>query len=309
MQQASFTRLISAAAAAALLLTACGGGGSGPGVVVGGSSSGSGSSSGGSTAVLAGTFTTKGGSTNNGVQVFGAANSIGNGFFAEFGSTPAIYSFQPASSNGTLDGFFDAYAANGATLNGGGSLTLQQGDITDGTVTAQTNGSILATATFANSASGFSSPVSITLDNPQAKPVALSTSQGQYTASYSGGTAITSPGLSTNTTATYVVALDPNSPTFAMTFNGGCASSGTATPDATYNVYTLELSVAANCINNSSVLTLRGLAVYLKAGSTSPLTGSALGSDTLLVELDDSLSGGGSPTRAIALVAGRTAGP
>lgn len=306
MQRPSFTRLISisATAVAALLLCACGGGGSGPSVVVGSSSSGGGSS--GSSAVLAGTFTTKGGSTNDGVSVFGAVNSIGNGFFAEFGSSPAIYSFQPASSNGSLDGFFDAYAANGATLNGG-SLTLQNGDITNGTVTTQSNGSVLATATFANTASGFSTPVSITLDDPQAKPVALSTSQGQYTASYSAGTAITSAGLSTNTSATYVVALDPNSPTFAMTFNGGCGSSGTATPDTTYNVYTLQLSVAANCINNSSVLTLRGIAVYLKAGTASPLTGSALASDTLLVELDDSQEG--TPTRAIALVASRTAGP
>ena len=290
-----------ASLAVALLLAACGGGPSGE----------TGSSSGGEFAVLAGTFTKKGASlrpvppaTTGGDSVFGAVNSAGNGFLADF-TSPAIFSFQSASNGGSIVGVnFAAYAGVGNTLDG--SNTLQQGSV-GGAVNKQGNGAVEANVTFSNSATPFSDTVTINLDNPQAKPVPFSTSAGTYKANYSSGTAISSTGFSNNTAAAFSITLNSDG-SFDLS-SSACSQSiaGTATVDNTYNVYTLtaQIPASSNCANNLAT-TLNGLAVYLPAGATSPLNGSTLTTPVLLVEMDDLKTHTDGPDVAVTLVASHT---
>ena len=284
-----------------LALAACGGGG--------GSDFDVGSSSGGSSnAVLAGTFSKSGASTRpvptvtNGDSIFGAVDSVGNGFFADLNSNgPAIFGFASASNNGALSGFFAAYAANGSNLGSG--LTLQQGTIT-GTVAIAQSGATQASATFANTSSGFSDSASIVLDKPALTQVPFATSAGNYTAS-TGTAAIASGAISTSTTAVYHVTLGSNS-TVTLTTDGGCVfGGGTAVLDATFNIYILSVPLLS-CSGTplATALTLNGLAVYLPKGGKSPLDGSALAADTLMLELDDSETSG-TPKYALALLASR----
>jgi hypothetical protein len=285
---------------AALFLAACGGGGSD--FSVGGSSSGS------SNAVLAGTFSKSGASTRpiptvtNGDSIFGAVDSVGNGFFADLNSNgPAIFSFESASNNGVLSGFFAAYAASGSNLGGG--LTLQQGTLT-GTVSVAQSGATQASATFANTSSGFSNTASIVLDKPALALVPFATSAGNYAAS-TGTAAVASSALSTSTTATYHVTIGSNG-TLALTTDGGCTfGGGTAVLDGTFNIYALTIPLTScSGVPLSTALSLNGLAVYLPKGGTSPLNGSALAADTLMLELDDS-ENSGTPKYALALLASR----
>ncbi|MFI4978868.1 MAG: hypothetical protein ACHQIO_00820 [Nevskiales bacterium] len=232
----------------------------------------------------------------------GRSIPVGHGFFADFnGNGPAIFGFQPASNNGALSGFFAAYAANGSNLGGG--LTLQQGTLT-GTVAIAQSGATQASATFANTSSGFSDTASIVLDKPALAPVPFATSAGNYAAS-TGTSAIASSAISTSATAVYQVTLNSNG-TLALTTDGGCVfGTSTAIPDATFNIYTLSVPLLS-CSGTplATALTLNGLAVYLPKGGTSPLNGSVLAADTLMLELDDSETSG-TPKYALALLASR----
>lgn len=276
---------------ATLLLCACGGGG------IDGVGS---SSSGGTTPVLAGTFTAPAASTLVGDSVFGAVDTNGNGFLADLnGSSHGIYAFGSASQNGQIvGGTFAAYAANGSNL-GDGATTLQQGQVS-GTVATQ-SGVTRANATFANSAAGFSRSATLVLDHPPLVKAALATAAGTYKATTGSG-AIASSALSTSGAAVYTVTLS-SAGVFTVMNDAGCSllNNGSAAPDANYNVYALHL--AGTC--NTTAVTLDGLAVYLPAGSASPLGSGNLAQDTLLVELSDFLANTGSPRYALALVGTR----
>ncbi|MDR3418887.1 MAG: hypothetical protein P4L83_22155 [Nevskia sp.] len=288
---------------ATIWLTACGGSG-------GSSISGSGSSGGGPAPVLAGTFTIFGASKHvvtsgsAGDNVFGAVDTVGNGFFADMGSTspaPSIFAFATASSNGAVNGFFHAYAANGGNLGSG--TTLVNGLIS-GTV-ATVSGNTQASLTY--TASSFSNTATLVLDNPPQAKATLAAAAGTYSAPsntpLSGISAIASGAWPNASAATYTVTLSGTG-SIQVTSSAGCAFTGTATADSTYNTFALSLNAPAGCNGNS--VTLNGLAIYLpRSGHASPLTGSALTNDALVLELDDSITSL-SPQYALAMVATRT---
>lgn len=277
-------------AAGCVLLAACGN----TTVSVGGGSSG-----GGSNGVLAGTFTKPATSSrgNDQAPVFGAVDSVGNGFLADLtGTSRAVFVFGSASSSGKLNGSFAAYAANGSNLGNG--TTLQQGAVS-GTVTTSANVTT-ANATFKNSASGFQDSANVVLDQPLLARAPLSTVAGQYTVA-TGSAAIASSSLATSGTYTVTVG---SAGSFGITSDAGCnlQNSGSAALDANYNI--LDIHVNGSCPGTGGI-TLDGLAVYLPAGAKSPLDGSTLAKPALLVEMSDFISNSGAPNKALVLVAQR----
>ncbi len=276
------------AGAGSLLLAACGGGG-------GGINIGTGSSSGGSNAVLAGTYTKPNTSTrtSDSSKIFGAVDSLGNGYFADLGgSSRAVFAFASASQNGQLNGNFAAYAANGSNLGNG--TALQQGNL-GGTVASSSNVTT-ANVSYSNTAAGFTDSATLVLDHPVLAQTSLASAAGTYPATL-GNAAIASTALFNLLGQSYTTTIAANG-TFTLATTGcGNLLSGTAAVDQTYNIYDLHLS--GNC--SGTTVTLDGLAVYLPAGSASPLDGSTLAQATLLVELSDFLNPGNG--RALALVA------
>lgn len=274
------------ALAGALLLAACGGGGISTG------------SGGGSSAVLAGTFTKAGASSrgNDGGHVFGAVDSVGNGYFADLGgASRAVFVFGSASLNGQLSGNFAAYAANGSNLGDG--TTLQQGNLS-GSVAAQ-SGVTSASAKYTNPA--FSDTATLVLDQPKPAQVALATAAGTYAVSL-GNTAIASSALFNLAGSSYSLSLTAAGAATLSTVSGCSTFSGSATPDSSFNLYDLHLSGSCSGIS----ITLDGQATYLAQGSASPLDGSALAAPTLAVELSDFISSGNagrSPQYALVLLA------
>ncbi|HWY24547.1 MAG TPA: hypothetical protein VNX47_06490, partial [Nevskia sp.] len=91
-----------------------------------------------------------------------------------------------------------------------------------------------------------------------------------------------------------------------ITSTAGCnlQNSGTATLDSTYNIY--DLHVTGTCPGTSGTITLDGLAVYVPSGNASPLDGSPLTTDILVVELSDFIAAGSSLNKALVLVAPRS---
>jgi hypothetical protein len=91
---------------------------------------------------------------------------------------------------------------------------------------------------------------------------------------------------------------------FSLVGDSGCTlqGNGTASLDSKYNIY--DLHVTGTC--SGAAVVLDGVAVYRPAGSASPLDGSALAKDTLVIELSDFISDSGAPTRALVLIAPRT---
>jgi hypothetical protein len=270
--------------AATLALAACG---SNHGINTG-------SSSGGSNAVLAGTYTKAGASTrhNDSAHIFGAVNSVGNGWFADLaGSSRAVFVFGSASSNGTLDGTFAAYAANGSNLGDG--TTLQSGTL--GGSVANQSGTTSASVTYSNSA--FSNAATLVLDQPPLGQTALAGAAGTFSVSL-GNTAIASTALFNLGGNSYSLSLASGG-SASLTTVSGCTFNGTATPDSAFDVYDLHLG--GTC--SGTTLTLDGQALYLPAGSASPLDGSPLAKATLLVELSDFLVNGSSPQYALVLIA------
>jgi hypothetical protein len=266
--------------AAALLLAACGGGGN-LGV----------NPPDGSSAVLAGTFLKAGASSRGSDHVFGAVDSVGNGWFADLtGSSRAVFVFGSASNSGQLNGSFAAYAANGSNLGDG--TTLQNGSLT-GTVATQ-SGTTTASVKYSNSA--FSNSASLVLDQPLPAQVPLATAAGSYSASL-GSTAIASTALFSLAGGSYSLGLTASGGVTLSTLSG-CALNGTASLDSRYNLYDLHLT--GSC--SGTTLVLDGQASWLAAGSASPVDGSALAKATLLVELSDFLSSA-TPQYALALLA------
>jgi len=278
------------AGAGGLLLAACGGTtvNVGPG----------GSSGGGSNAVLAGTYTKANTSTraSDNSKVFGAVDSLGNGYFADLGgSSRAVFVFGSASQSGQLNGSFAAYAANGSNLGDG--TTLRQGSVS-GTVASASG----VTTANVNYNASTSDQAVLVLDHPPQGRAQPATVAGTYTAT-TGAAAIASTALSVSGTATYTVSISSTG-AFGLTSDAGCTlqSNGSASLDPVYNIY--DLHVSGTCSGNT--VTLDGLAIYLPTGSASPLDGSALTKDTLLVELSDFIAPGSSLSKALVLVAARS---
>lgn len=283
-----------------LFLSACGGNTS-LGYGTGSSSGGSGGSA------LIGTFFGYSGNSTRSIPghstadlVFGLADANGHGFMADMQSTlgsDAIFALQPASNNGSVSGFFNAYAANGSNLGDGS--TLGSGTLS-GTV-AQLK--LAYTSNFSNGAN-------IIVDSPVLTPVAASVvAGGSGSATYKGGSgisgtaAIASTALSSSSTDVYTVGFTASSTSnFTLTSVSGCSFAGSATPDSSYDIF--HLTVSGSCPGNSSIV-LSGLASYLPAKGHSPL-GGTLSTDTLIVELDDSTTATSAGTKyALALIASR----
>jgi hypothetical protein len=251
----------------------------------------------GSSAVLAGTFYKPATSTrqNDSAHVFGAVNSVGNGYFADLaGSSRAVFVFNSASSSGTLSGFYAAYAANGSNLGDG--TTLQNGAVS-GTVATQ-SGVTSASLKYANPASSLSTTATLVLDQPALAATPLANAQGSYSASLGAG-AIASTALLNLIGSSYSLSLSAGGGATLATTSACGSFSGTASLDSSFDIYDLHLS--GNC--SGTTVVLDGQASYLPAGSASPLDGSTLGAANLVVELSDFLVNDSSPQYALVLIA------
>lgn len=279
--------------AGALMLAACGGNNG-----IGGTS---GSSGGGSNAVLAGTYFKANTSTrqNDSAHVFGAVNSVGNGYFADLaGSSRAVFVFDSASNDGTLSGGYAAYAASGSNLGDGS--TLQNGSSgLSGTVSIQ-SGTTTASVKYSNGVSSLVTTATLVLDQPVLGAVPLATAAGTYSVAL-GSTAIASTALFNLAGGSYNFGLTTGGGANLSTVSG-CSLTGSASLDGTYNIYDLHLS--GTCSGNTVVLD--GQATYLPAGSASPLDGSTLSTATMAVELSDFLANASSPQYALVLLAPRS---
>lgn len=251
-------------------------------------------SSGGGNPVLGGTYTVFNASTHGNDQIVGAVDSVGNGFAAEFGPTlRAIYAFNSASQSGMLNGGYAAYAANGSNLGDGS--TLRQGALS-GTVATQ-NSVTTASITL----TGLPTPAAtVVLDHPPLTQPTLANIAGTYRV-VTGSATMTSSALSTSGSATYTITVDVAG-TFTLTSDAGCnLSNGTASLDSTFDA--LALHVTGTC--SATGLSLDGVAVFLRAGTPSPLGGGNLAFDSLLLELSDFIVNTSSPRYALALLAGK----
>lgn len=283
-----------------LVLAACGGGNVSIGT--GGSSSGSGGSA------LHGTFF---GYTGNSQlnfpapsahtdNIFGLIATDGTGFLADTqtSGSQAIFSMNAASSAGSsaVNGFFNAYASSGSNLGDGSTIALS-GNLS-GSLSSTSSGT-QAALTYAFPSGTYSNTGSIILDTPALTPSAIAT--GTYSAANgsAGTAAVASRAISTNGAEVYTVNFN-SATSFTVANVSGCNFSGTASADSTFNIY--HLNASGSC-PGSSTLTLNGLASYLPANGHSPL-GGVLAKNTLVLELDDSITG--SPSKyALALVAAK----
>jgi hypothetical protein len=207
-----------------------------------------------------------------------------------------VLRLSPASqpNAGTVSGTYDAYSTGGSN-----NRVILDGSLT-GTYTATG-----ASLTFAPGGSGTSNGPGDTATLVLDKPALAQTSpaSGTYTAQV--GSTAGNPAISTSTNQADIYTVTVSSGTIAIGDSSGCSYTTTSvTPVSSLDVYDLQATGSCPSTNGGTVtsISLSGLAVYLPAGSASPLGTGALAQPALLLELDDSQINNGAKN-AFALLA------